>query len=111
MLARHLYSGLLGRKLRPGSPILLLSLPRGIKAAYSLRSSVSIVPANIFTEPEVNNCFSIIFKGKWEKPVENLAKHEKEMSLSLAIMSKNPIITACAVIIMENCYNHLRKLH
>ena len=42
----HLYSGLLGRKLHPGSPIFLLSLPRGIKAVYSLCSSVSIVPAN-----------------------------------------------------------------
>ena len=50
VLARHLYSGLLGRKLHPGSPILLLSLPRGIKAAYSLRSSVSIVPAIMVTE-------------------------------------------------------------
>ena len=46
LLARHLYSGLLRRKLDPGSPIFLLSLPRGIKAAYSLCSSVSIVPAN-----------------------------------------------------------------
>ena len=50
VLARHLYSGLLRRKLYPGSPILLLSLPRGIKAAYSLRSSVSIVPANMVPE-------------------------------------------------------------
>ena len=50
LLARHLYSGLLGRKLHPGSPILLLPLPCGIKAAYSLRSSVSLVPANMVSE-------------------------------------------------------------
>ena len=55
----------------------------------------------------MNNCFSIIFKGECEKLEENLAKHEKQMSLSLAIMSRNPIITARAVIIMQNCYIHL----
>ena len=61
----------------------------------------------MFTEPEVNNCFSIIFKGECEKLEENLAKHEKQMPLGLAIMSRNPIITVRAVIIMQNCYIHL----
>ena len=61
----------------------------------------------IFTKPEVNNCFSIIFKGGCEKLEENLAKHEKQMLLSLAIMPRNPIITACAVIIVQNCHIHL----
>ena len=32
----------------------------------------------IFTEPEGNNCFSIILKGKCEKLEENLGKHEKK---------------------------------
>ena len=36
----------------------------------------------------MNNCFGIIFKGESEKLEENLAKHEKQMSLSFAIMSK-----------------------
>ena len=40
----------------------------------------------------MNNCFSIIFKGKCEKLEENLAKREKQMSLSLAIIQRNPII-------------------
>ena len=61
----------------------------------------------MFTEPEVNNCFNIIFKRECEKLEENLAKDEKQMSLSLAIMPRNPIITARAVIIMQNCYIHL----
>ena len=55
----------------------------------------------------MNNCFSIIFKGECEKLEENLAKHEKQMSLSLAVMTRNPIITAHAVIVMQNCYIHL----
>ena len=63
----------------------------------------------IFTEPEVNNCFSIIFKGEFEK--ENLAKHEEQMSLSLAITPRNPIITVHTVIMMQNCYIHLWKLY
>ena len=42
---------------------------------------------------EVNYCFSIIFKGECEKLEENLAEHEKQMSLNLAIMPRNPIIT------------------
>ena len=45
----------------------------------------------IFTEPEVNNCFSIIFKEECEKREESLAYHEKQMSLSLEIMPRNPI--------------------
>ena len=49
----------------------------------------------------MNNCSSIIFKGECEKLEESLAKHEKQMSLSLAIMSRNPIITARAVIIHD----------
>ena len=61
----------------------------------------------IFTEPEVKNCFSIIFKGECEKLEEKFAKHEKQMSLSLAIIPRNPIITVRAVIIMQNCYIHL----
>ena len=65
----------------------------------------------IFTEPEVNNCFSIIFKGECEKLERNLAKHEKQVSLSLAIVTRNPIIIARAVIIIQNCYIHLRKLY
>ena len=72
-------------------------LPRRSRGKYSA----------IFTEPEVNNCFSIIFKGQCEKLEENLAKHEKQLSLSLTIMPRNPIITARAVIIMQNCYIHL----
>ena len=59
----------------------------------------------------MNNCFSVIFKGGCEKLEENLAKHEKQMSLSIAIMSKSPIITARAVIIKQNFYNHLQKLY
>ena len=55
----------------------------------------------------MNNCFSIIFKGECEKLEENLAKDVKQMSLSLAIMPRNPKITAHAVIIMQNCYIHL----
>ena len=39
----------------------------------------------------MNNCFSIIFKGEGGKLEVNLAKHEKQMSLSLAIMPRNPI--------------------
>ena len=39
----------------------------------------------------MNDCFSIIFKGECEKLEENLAKREKQMSLSLAIMLRNPI--------------------
>ena len=46
------------------------------------------------------NCFSIILKGECEIREENLAKHEKQMSLSLAITPRNPIIAARAVIIM-----------
>ena len=42
-----------------------------------------------------------------KKIEENLANYEKQMSLSLAIMPRNPIITARAVIIMQNCYIHL----
>ena len=38
---------------------------------------------------------------------ENLAKHDKQMSLSLTIMPRNPLITARAVIIMQNCCIHL----
>ena len=55
----------------------------------------------------MNNFFSIIFKGEYEKLEENLAKHEKEMSLSLVIMPKNLIITTHAVIIKQNCHIHL----
>ena len=72
-------------------------LPRRSRGKYSA----------IFTEPEVNNCFSIIFKEECEKREENLANHEKQMSLSLEIMPRNPIITARAVIIVQNCYIHL----
>ena len=72
-------------------------LPRRSRGKYSA----------IFTEPEVNNCFSIIFKGECEKREENLAKHEKQMWLSLAIVPRNPIITAREAIIMQNCYIHL----
>ena len=75
-------------------------------AEYLLRRSRGKYLA-IFTEPEVNNCFSIIFEGECEKPEENLAKHVKQMSLSVAIMPRNPIITARMVIIMQNCYIHL----
>ena len=51
----------------------------------------------------MNNCVSIIFKGECEYLEENLAKHDKQMSLSLVIMLRNPII---AVIIMQICYIH-----
>ena len=54
----------------------------------------------------MNGCFSIIFKGECEKLGEKLDKHEKQMSLSLAIISRNRIITARTVIIMQNCYVH-----
>ena len=54
-------------------------LPRRSRRKYSA----------IFTEPEVNNFFSIIFKGECEKLDENVAKHEKQMSLSLPIMPRN----------------------
>ena len=50
----------------------------------------------------MNNCFSIIFKEECEKREETLAYHEKQMSLSLAIMPRNPIITARAVITNGN---------
>ena len=76
-------------------------LPRRNRGKYSA----------ILTEPEGNNCFSIIFKGECEKLEEKSAKHEKQMSLSLAIVPRNPTITARAVIIMQNCYIHLWKLH
>ena len=59
-------------------------LPRRSRGRYSAK----------FTEPEVNNCFSIILKGECEKLEENLSKHEKQMSLSLAMMPRN-------------CYIHL----
>ena len=55
----------------------------------------------------MNNCFSIIFIGECEKLEENLAKNEKQMSLSLAVMPRNPIINARAVVIMPNHYIHL----
>ena len=55
----------------------------------------------------MNNCFTIIFKVECEKFEKILAKHEKQMSLSFAIMPRNPIITARAVIIKQNCYIHL----
>ena len=56
----------------------------------------------------MNNCCGIIFKGECEKKLEeNLAKHEKQISLSLAIMPRNPIIIARMVIIKQNCYIHL----
>ena len=55
----------------------------------------------------MNDCFSIIFKGECEKREENLVKHEKQMSLSLVIMPRNPVITARTVIMMQNCYIHL----
>ena len=48
----------------------------------------------------------MIFKGECEKLGEKLAQHEKQMSLSLAIIPRNPVITARAVIIMQNCYIH-----
>ena len=54
----------------------------------------------IFTEPELSNCFSIIFKRECEKLEGNLAKHEKQMSLSLAIVPRNPIITAKIILNM-----------
>ena len=76
-------------------------LPRQSRGKYSA----------IATEPEGNNCFSIIFKGECEKIEVNWAKHEKQMRLSLAIMPRNPIITARVVIIMQNCYIHLWKLY
>ena len=38
----------------------------------------------------MNNCFSIIFKGKCAKLEGNLAKHEKKkMSLSLVMVQRN----------------------
>ena len=55
----------------------------------------------------MNNCFSIIFIGNCEKLEENLATNEKQLSLSLAVLPRNPIITARAVIKMQNCFIHL----
>ena len=46
-----------------------------------------------------------------KKLEENWAKHEKQMSLRLAIMPRNPIITARTVIIKQNCYIHLWKVY
>ena len=43
-------------------------IPRRSRGKYSA----------IFTEPEVNNRFSIIFKAECAKPEGNLAKHEKK---------------------------------
>ena len=80
-LARHLYSGLLGRKLHPGSPILLLSLPRGIKAAYSLRSSVSIMPANMVSG--VGLLIGALF------PVESFTAEVRE-NISSAVILMRP---------------------
>ena len=69
----------------------------------------------IFTKPEVNNCFSIVFRGEYEELEENWAKHEKQMRLSWAITPRNPIITSRAVIIMviimHNSYIRLSKLY
>ena len=56
----------------------------------------------------MNNCFSIIFKGECEKPEENLAKHVKQISLSLAIMPRNPIITARSDYNAELLYSPLK---
>ena len=39
----------------------------------------------MFTRPEANNCFSIIFSGEYEEREENWAKHEKQMWFSFAI--------------------------
>ena len=78
-------------------------LPRRSRGKYLAIYLVKYLA--IQAEPEENNCFSKIFKRECEKLAENLVKHEKQMSLSLAIMPRNPIITA--VIIMQNCYIHL----
>ena len=56
----------------------------------------------------MNNCFSIIFKGEREKREENLANHEKQMSLGLAIMPRNPIITARGDYNAELLYSPLK---
>ena len=72
-------------------------LPRRSRGKYSA----------MFTEPQVNNRFSIIFRGEYEELEENLAKHGKQMWLSFAITPRNPIITARVVIIMQNCCIHL----
>ena len=57
----------------------------------------------------MNNCFSIIFKGEGENLEENLAKHENQMSLSLAITPRNPTITTRTVIInAELLYSPLK---
>ena len=64
----------------------------------------------ISTEPEVNNCFSTIFKEEYEKLEENLAKHEKQMSLSLAIMPRNPIITVRGGYKAELLYSPLKTI-
>ena len=58
----------------------------------------------IWAKPEVNNCFSIVFRGEYEELEENWAKHEKQMRLSLAITPRNPIIT-------HNSYIRLSKLY
>ena len=42
----------------------------------------------IFTEPEVINCFSIIFRGEYEELEENGAKHEEQMWHNSAIMPR-----------------------
>ena len=70
------------------------SIKNGIFNNYYLPRRSLGKYSTIFTEPEVNNCFTIIFKGECEKLEENLAKHKKQMWLSLAIMPRNPIITA-----------------
>ena len=58
----------------------------------------------------MNNCFSTNFRGEYEQLEENLAKREKQMWLSLAIMPRNPSVTARAVIIMQNSYNTPLKI-
>ena len=43
-------------------------------AVDKLRSTFCLTPSNnclIFTEPEMNNCFSIIFRGEYEELEEN----------------------------------------
>ena len=38
----------------------------------------------IFTEPEVNNCFSIIFSGQYKKVQNNVIEHDKKARKVLA---------------------------
>ena len=39
----------------------------------------------MFTEPEANNCFSIIFRDEYKEPQNNGVKHKKQTPLFVCI--------------------------